>query len=236
MISTALRGTRSLKTVTLAGCALLAAGYAGVVSGPPAHAQRTELPTCYAGNNDWVYECNGCGGNGTCKYCWDPSSNQYVHSCDGCQTHFEGNTIVGGTCLVGTCSGACGGPSDGNCFCDAACSGFGDCCSDYEETCSCGPNGNKCGGQAAECFCDTACHGFGDCCEDKIPECGTPTFCHCDPVYPDYIVYEGGNPTAPSYAPEPGGAALNCAQRGGCDPNTGISCRDGYTPSTCVWN
>ncbi len=36
-----------------------------------------------------------------------------------------------------TCAGNCGGSADGKaCFCDDACSGYGDCCSDYEAICT----------------------------------------------------------------------------------------------------
>ena len=39
----------------------------------------------------------------------------------------------------GTCASAsgdlCGGKSDGNCWCDSACAGHGDCCSDKADTC-----------------------------------------------------------------------------------------------------
>lgn len=49
---------------------------------------------------------------------------------------------------AGTCVGACGGYGRGNnlnnCYCDAACSNYGDCCADYQPICNnntgCAPN------------------------------------------------------------------------------------------------
>jgi hypothetical protein len=35
-----------------------------------------------------------------------------------------------------TCAGFCGGRSPGRCWCDVACSGWGDCCPDYQNVCS----------------------------------------------------------------------------------------------------
>lgn len=34
-----------------------------------------------------------------------------------------------------SCSGSCGGEARGGCFCDEACTTYGDCCSDYEAAC-----------------------------------------------------------------------------------------------------
>jgi hypothetical protein len=62
------------------------------------------------------------------------------------------------------------------CWCDAACEGFFDCCPDKGTTCggntaSCA---NICGGRhSSGCWCDTACQGFNDCCPDKIFWCGS---------------------------------------------------------------
>lgn len=35
-----------------------------------------------------------------------------------------------------TCEGACGGKSEGSCWCDDLCSTYGDCCDDYDAACS----------------------------------------------------------------------------------------------------
>ncbi|WP_437738396.1 hypothetical protein [Sorangium sp. So ce1335] len=34
-----------------------------------------------------------------------------------------------------SCKGHCGGQAPGGCYCDAACTGYGDCCADYGPTC-----------------------------------------------------------------------------------------------------
>ena len=84
----------------------------------------------------------------------------------------------------GSCEDACGGQSaSGDCFCDDACLGEGDCCADAAELCAddIGVNGGadvatcegSCGGEApAGCFCDEACAELGDCCGDKVAQCG----------------------------------------------------------------
>ncbi len=77
-----------------------------------------------------------------------------------------------------SCSGKCGGQGSGACWCDDACSGFGDCCADYVKLCKgCGSItnscNNKCGGQGVGgCWCDSACATLGDCCADKPACCG----------------------------------------------------------------
>jgi hypothetical protein len=73
-----------------------------------------------------------------------------------------------------SCSGACGGQAAGGCWCDEACSKYGDCCGDYLAECkpadSCS---GSCGGQAAGgCWCDAACVQYGDCCGDVDSVCG----------------------------------------------------------------
>jgi hypothetical protein len=39
------------------------------------------------------------------------------------------------TGFSGSCAGACGGASPGGCFCDDACTAFGDCCGDFADVC-----------------------------------------------------------------------------------------------------
>ncbi|XYI03869.1 hypothetical protein ACMHYB_30560 [Sorangium sp. So ce1128] len=34
-----------------------------------------------------------------------------------------------------SCKGSCGGRAPGGCYCDAACTGYGDCCTDYGPVC-----------------------------------------------------------------------------------------------------
>ncbi len=94
--------------------------------------------------------------------------------------------VDGGTAL-GACTGSSGDPSqDGSgtgtggasgdpaCYCDAACSGYGDCCSNCSGSGSGGAGGS--GGSAsggsggssggAACYCDAECGYYGDCCTD----------------------------------------------------------------------
>ena len=47
---------------------------------------------------------------------------------------------IGKADLVGTCEGACGGKSDGTCWCDNLCVSYGDCCSDVGPQCGIGPD------------------------------------------------------------------------------------------------
>jgi hypothetical protein len=62
---------------------------------------------------------------------------------------------IGKADLVGSCQGQtetyCGTKTgSGNCWCDAACTGFGDCCADYETTCV---DTNECGEVLCELYC-----------------------------------------------------------------------------------
>ena len=59
---------------------------------------------------------------------------------DGCDPQ-NGGADCGGMCVEPepegpTCEGHCGGQSDGACWCDDLCEGFGDCCDDYEAACT----------------------------------------------------------------------------------------------------
>jgi hypothetical protein len=99
-----------------------------------------------------------------------------------------------------SCSGKCGGSdpqaddSGVNCYCDDACTGNGDCCSDYAAQCGGGggddggagddggenpPSGGSCvgycggaGSQGESCYCDDQCTSSGDCCSDYASSCG----------------------------------------------------------------
>ncbi|MEZ4235722.1 MAG: hypothetical protein R3F59_06075 [Myxococcota bacterium] len=84
---------------------------------------------------------------------------------------------VGAFSCAPSCASHCGGSSSfggASCFCDAACSSFGDCCDDVAPECEPDSCWNQCGGSAPSgaCWCDTACSSFGDCCEDKVDSCG----------------------------------------------------------------
>jgi hypothetical protein len=74
--------------------------------------------------------------------------------------------------LVGSCIDHCGGLSPDGCYCDEACTSYGDCCDDYVSVCAeSGSCAGNCGGSAGSCYCDDACSGYGDCCDDYVPEC-----------------------------------------------------------------
>lgn len=95
----------------------------------------------------------------------------------------NGDEIVAGWCVASgtgsSCAGQCGLALD-DCYCDEACTGFGDCCSDYEQVClGCGvldeaaceaseacmpvytginctdPEGNTCTGNDSNCTCES---------------------------------------------------------------------------------
>jgi V8-like Glu-specific endopeptidase len=76
-----------------------------------------------------------------------------------------------------SCSGVCGRTPDfGGCWCDDACTQFGDCCSDKAEVCGSGdpPCLNRCGSfqSGAACQCDALCANYGDCCSKFFDTCG----------------------------------------------------------------
>ncbi len=107
----------------------------------------------------------------------------------------------GGATDAGSCAGSCGDiGSDDSCYCDAECSGNGDCCADYGQHCGGsddggdsgdggdstdggdgggggGPAGTcigSCGGIGSDnvCYCDAECAANGDCCDDYTSVCG----------------------------------------------------------------
>jgi hypothetical protein len=73
----------------------------------------------------------------------------------------------------GSCAGSCGGQSPDGCFCDDACTFFGDCCVDFAPECDLNSCWENCGGVAPSgaCFCDDLCRAFGDCCDDAGEVC-----------------------------------------------------------------
>ena len=101
------------------------------------------------------------------------------------------------TCPRGSCAAAgyracctdgsaCQGSA--GCFCDYACTFFGDCCYDFEDLCptsvgtvigscaaagytTCCDDGSECLGTPANCKCDAECRDHGDCCADIGSSC-----------------------------------------------------------------
>jgi hypothetical protein len=82
---------------------------------------------------------------------------------------------IGKADLVGSCEGACGGPSSGNCWCDDACEDFGDCCQDKVDVCE-EPGGCP-GENPAGCAADGC--GDGQTCQTDLAIC-VPSACGCD--------------------------------------------------------
>lgn len=83
--------------------------------------------------------------------------------------HHGATVGAGGSSFNGpdSCTDACG-TNPGNCWCDAACLGYGDCCSDFVAVCDPYTCADHCGGFAGGCWCDDACQQYGDCCEDYV--------------------------------------------------------------------
>ncbi|HLT34914.1 MAG TPA: trypsin-like serine protease [Enhygromyxa sp.] len=80
-----------------------------------------------------------------------------------------------------SCEGSCGEQAPGGCWCDDACTKYGDCCDDVVSQCKPDDEPNQdqdscagsCGKQApGGCWCDAACVKYGDCCDDVKAECG----------------------------------------------------------------
>jgi len=98
----------------------------------------------------------------------------------------------GGADKKDSCAGSCGSSNPiatsggGECYCDASCVEYGDCCGDREEQCGGGdedepaPAGtcqNMCDkavpdGNGGQCYCDSLCTDNGDCCSDYAQACG----------------------------------------------------------------
>jgi len=91
-------------------------------------------------------------------------------------------TPIGKADATGSCGGDsdhCGGKSDGNCWCDADCSAYGDCCSDVEEVCSPAPTTCASLFCAPEHVCVELC--AGDECEAKCVSDATCAALMCGP-------------------------------------------------------
>jgi hypothetical protein len=132
---------------------------------------------------------------------------------------------IGKADAVGSCAGTeCDGQApDGNCFCDAECAEFGDCCGDFVEVCEAGSA--PCGGLAGlTCTEGSYCHfeqeqrcgaadQLGTCVE--LPQACIEVFapvCGCDGVTYDNSCFAAG-------------AGVSVASDGACDGEpAGTSC------------
>jgi hypothetical protein len=120
------------------------------------------VPVCVPDCTDKECGDDGCGGD-----------------CGQCKS--KGNVCVSFTCISDACVGNCGGAGLGNCFCDDACAGMGDCCDDLCIACPellncCTPacEGKECGDNGCNGTCGTC--GKGTICKDGIciectPDC-----------------------------------------------------------------
>ena len=118
--------------------------------------------------------------------CWcDDACIEMGDCCDDAEIVCELDPEQGQTVGVGSggyepgpgtssCDGLCG-EAAADCFCDAACVSFGDCCSDAQTVCDLSGSDScegSCGDSAGSCWCDAACVEFGDCCSDAEAVCG----------------------------------------------------------------
>jgi len=97
-----------------------------------------------------------------------------------------GKADLAGTCVLPDGADACGGQSDGACWCDELCEYFGDCCSDYEQICEGGPvtceSNDECG---ADEYCDAepGCNTAGECAQipfDAVCTLAITPYCDCE--------------------------------------------------------
>jgi hypothetical protein len=143
---------------------------------------KTEYKCSAAGAGSAVQVRTATGGcSGTSATCsststqWGPWTTSLA--CLDSEVCSVSSSSQPGTCLSappGSCDESCGGQSkDGTCYCDALCTSTGDCCADFQATCS-GSCEGSCGDQSATgpCYCDDFCVEAGDCCLDKAAKCG----------------------------------------------------------------
>jgi hypothetical protein len=119
---------------------------------------------------------------------------------------------VGKADLVGSCEGACGGPSGGNCWCDDLCEDFGDCCDDKATVCD--PPATCAGDNPVGCV-ETGC-GDGEVCSTQTDAC-VPSACSCDEATGSWLCTAdcGGGECVPG-EPDPDPAACAGDNPAGC--------------------
>jgi hypothetical protein len=112
---------------------------------------------------DYKLWCNSCGGAAApaasnnylgCTYGVDATTAYPpLGSCQGDDNPFAAGT-TSGEAPSGYCGGRCGGNA-GTCWCDSACTSYGDCCPDYATSCT--TSGTEC----AIGYTDDSTHGIG---------------------------------------------------------------------------
>jgi hypothetical protein len=110
------------------------------------------------------------GGAGQQCYC-DAQCVQNGDCCADCSGGGSGGSGSGsgsggssGGGSGGSSGSGSGGSGGGQCYCDAQCAAYGDCCADCGGSGGSGGSGSGSGGDA--CYCDAACEAYGDCCAD----------------------------------------------------------------------
>jgi len=123
---------------------------------------------------------------------------------DGCDPQ-TGGADCGGICVdepapTNTCENLCGGPAeDGTCYCDEACTFYGDCCDDYADFCG----------------------------EDRTPVSGACVKNGGETCSTDADCMVGGCGGALCYNPAFGGGFSTCECAGPGAPVAGCGCVDG---------
>ncbi|XP_041474645.1 fibropellin-1-like [Lytechinus variegatus] len=138
-----------------------------------------------------------------------------------CQVGFSGQNCES-TQVIGTCQGRCGGPGQGDCYCDSVCQNLGDCCEDYNRYCLSGNDTNPC--DSGPCLNGGACYdGYNN-----------SFVCFCPSgFYGAYCQYYHGNDTNPCDS----GPCLNggaCYE--GYNNSFWCSCPSGYYGEYCQYH
>ena len=113
------------------------------------------------------------GGAGQQCYC-DAQCVQNGDCCADCSGGGSGGSGSGGSGSGGSSGGGSGGSSGsgsggsggGQCYCDAQCAAYGDCCADCGGSGGSGGSAGSGGSGGDACYCDAACEAYGDCCAD----------------------------------------------------------------------
>lgn len=106
------------------GSAVMAQIFAG--SANDRNTNFDDLPTTAQCNNDL----------GECDKAFDSTAKQDFGTNLGASSVAYSSSNAKVSTAGATCAGKCGGSSGAGCWCDTACTSFGDCCSDYAPACN----------------------------------------------------------------------------------------------------